>query len=476
MPPNSSNPTVVTLNVGGQLFQTTPETLSQAGPDSLLSSLALSSLSLSSSSSSSSSSSPFFLDRDPKLFSVLLSFLRLGRLPSLPSSISLDDVLSEADFYSLSPLLLSSFSDPDLFDPFTLLPSLSLPLPGRDPVTALSASAAGIVSAHGGKLTAFDPFLRRRATVLTPFPAVDSLLSLSPSLAAAGAVDFAGLHLVPLHRHRIPSPPRVLHWSPHPSAANSGNVLSIAASPDLLFASFESSRRNASAIVAFDLETFEPLSEFARMEVFGAEIDAAIPSSMLDWIPSSNLLLSAGSHAGPSGLSGSVRLWDVRTKNAVWELKEKNDCFSDIAASDALSAVFKVGVNSGEVFMVDLRKLGAEEEPWTCIGKGRKAAIGNGGKKEGSGCRIGCGGRQVFVSRGGDVEMWTEVAMGEAAAVEKRRAADWALEERVMRRNWMGREKDRGGKKITQLTLGGNRMVVARKDEMCVEVWESSRR
>lgn len=161
-------------------------------------------------------------------------------------------------------------------------------------------------------------------------------------------------------------------------------------------------------------------------------------------------------------------MWDVRSGEAVWELKEKTDCFADVTVSDGLSAVFKVGVSSGEVFMSDLRKM-SEEEPW--IRLGREGQRVDSGRKEGSGCRIEGHGSQVFCSRGGDVEMWSEVAIGGSVA---RRTEDGLDGGRVMRRNVLGKTKDAGRSKITQLAFGGNRMVIGRKDEHVVEVWESS--
>ncbi|KAK1261177.1 BTB/POZ domain-containing protein [Acorus gramineus] len=447
-----SPPNVVTLNVGGHLFQTTTQTLTLAGPDSILSTYA-----------NPGSSSDAFIDRDPELFSVLLSLLRTASLPSKARSFDLQDLLAEARFFGLEPLLVSSLSSPDRFDPFALEPSAVLPLNGRDPPSTLSVTQTGSVHvAHGSKITSFDWSLRRRSTVLTRFPAVDSLLAISPSVAAAGATDVAGLQILSLSDGG--STLKTLNWA-DPTKSGSA-VQAIGASPELLFSSFESCRRNASAIVAFDAGAgFEPVVEIGRREIYGAELDSAIPATKLQWVPSYNLLMAAGAHSGPSGRTGNVRLWDVRAPmEAVWEAKEgTEDCFADVAASEEVGAVFKVGVNSGEVYMVDLRKMGG----WVGLGRGAAVAAGKGGK-EGSGCRVECYGGHVFVSRSGDVEMWSEVV------VKGGLNCGLGGDERVMRRNVIGRRRGDGAGKgrIGEMGFGGSRMVLARKGEQCVEVWE----
>ncbi|KAI3736961.1 hypothetical protein L2E82_26951 [Cichorium intybus] len=63
--------------------------------------------------------------------------------------------------------------------------------------------------------------------------------------------------------------------------------------------------------------------------------------------------MASGSHGGPSGVSGNIKFWVIRSGNLVSEIKEKVDCFSDITVSDTLSAVFKIGVNSGEVSYIN---------------------------------------------------------------------------------------------------------------------------
>ncbi|KAK9266781.1 hypothetical protein L1049_025361 [Liquidambar formosana] len=174
--------------------------------------------------------------------------------------------------------------------------------------------------------------------------------------------------------------------------------------------------------------------------------------------------MASGSHSGPSGVMDNIKLWDIRSGKAVWELKEKIDCFSDVTVSDNLSAIFKVGVNFGEVFFADLRNLGAEN-PWVCLGDKRKVVNG---KKEGVGCKIESHGNQVSCSKGGDLELWSEVLINSS------RKSEDGLEDRVFRRNLMGIVKDIGGSRITHMGFGGNKMFVTRKDQQSVEVWQSS--
>ncbi|WJX53966.1 hypothetical protein P8452_39902 [Trifolium repens] len=405
-----TNSNIVTIDVGGQMFQTTKQTLTSAGPKTFFSSI----------SQTSSLFTPF-IDRDPEIFSLLLSLLRTEQL-----------------------------------EPFNLQKSLQLPLNGRDSPSAVATTPYGSLHvAHGSKITTFDWSLRRKSTVLTHFTAVDSLLALSPSLAAAGANDFSGLQIIDLENGYVKD---TLNWE---NVTRSGStVQAIGSSPEQMFVSFESSRRNSNSIVVYDLHSLRPVTEIAHNEIYGADIDSAIPATKLQWIESHNLLMASGSHSGPSGVSGNIRLWDVRSGNVVWEISEKVDCFADVAVSDSLNAMFKIGVNSGEAFYIDMKNLSSEKNSWVCLGDKRKVLNG---KKEGFGCKIETQGNQVFCTKGGDVELWSEIIMGSS-------------NNRIFKKNLMGRVQDMGGAKITNLAFGGSRMFLTRKDLQCVEVWQSSSR
>ncbi|KAI4370084.1 hypothetical protein MLD38_018467 [Melastoma candidum] len=450
-PPKPDN-NLVTLNVGGRLFQTTSATLSLAGPNSLLSTL--------------SPDHHHFIDRDPDLFSPFLSLLRTGFLPT-NCGFSLPDLVSESRFYGLEHLLSSAISDPSRFDPFSLEPSAALLLNGRDSPSAIStASPHGSVHvAHGSKITSFDWSLTRKRTVLTHFTAVDSLLAISSGLAAAGATDFSGLQVIDLEEGSVRES---LNWE---NVTRSGStVQAIGSSTDSMFVSFESGRRNSNAIVVYDLHSFTPVTEIAHNEIFGADLGSAIPATKLIWIPSYSLLMASGSHGGPSGVTGNVRLWDLRSGNPVWEIKDTNDCFADVCVSDNLSAMFKVGVNSGEVYLIDLRKLNdGGNESWECLGDVRRSSNN---KKEGGGCKIKSHGNHVFCTKKGKIELLSEVVM-----VPSKRNED-GVRERVFRKNAMGspaaRDVEGEGNRVSNLAFGGNKMFVTRKDKQMVEVWQSS--
>ncbi|XP_060180089.1 BTB/POZ domain-containing protein At5g41330-like [Lycium barbarum] len=439
---NNNNNTIITIDVGGQLFQTTKQTLKQAGSKSLFSTIL------------NNNSIPF-IDRDPEIFSILLSLLRTGNLPSKAKNFDIQDLIFEAQYYGVEKLILNSQSNPSQFEPFDLEKSVLLPLSGRDSPTSISTTQNGSVQvAHGCKITSFDWSLKRKSTILTQFPAIDSMLCLAPRIVAVGATDFSGLQILDLFKGSVK---QTLNWE---NVTKSGStVQAIGASDEFLFTSFESARRNSNCIMIYDLnDNFRPVTEIGHYEIFGAKLDSAIPATKLRWLPSHNLLMSAGSHSGPSGVLGNIKFWDLRSGNSVWEIKENVDCFSDITVSDNLSGIFKVGVHSGEVFLADLRNIGSENA-WFCLGDQRKVTNG---KKEGSGCRIESHGNQVFCSKGGNVELWSEVLI------------DGSIKGRVFRKNFMGRAKDYCGNKITHLSFGGNRMFVTRKDQQFVEVWQSS--
>ncbi|CAN6468951.1 unnamed protein product [Victoria cruziana] len=437
---------IITLNVGGEIFQTSPQTLELAGPGSLLSTFA----------HSKGATIPF-IDRDPELFSILLCFLRTGNFPSKAKVFDPDDIISEAQFYNLIHLLNRPITNSSEFDAFELEKAFILPLNGRDFPSSIAPFLDGsIFVSHGSKITSFDWSLRKKNTILTEFSAIDSLLAISSDIAAAGATDFSGLQIIDC---KLGSVRETLGWE---NETHSGStVQAIGSSSDLLFVSFESERRTSNSIMVFDRLNFQPVTEIGKQEIYGVDLlSASIPCTKLNWSVGFNLLLSSGLHRGPSGFVGSIKLWDIRGNKAVWELHEKGDCFADLVICDNVYGIFKVGVMSGDVFIADLRKLGVDG-PWVSLGEPRKKD----GKREGLHCKLVSHGSHVFCSRGGDVELWSEVLMAHANQGK--------IEERVFRRNTLGTANSKQKSRITHLDFGGNRLVLARKDEQMIEIWQS---
>ncbi|CAI5505717.1 unnamed protein product [Closterium sp. Naga37s-1] len=172
-----------------------------------------------------------FIDRDPKTFGVLLNFLRSGVL-NIPSGVTVDAVLSDADYLGLLDAVKSALLPPAL-DANEMHKVSGLELPcntgGRntggkcdvgivgvsvkgallppaldanemhrtsvlrpnvgpaDVCTALAAHEDGSVDvAHGARVTCYDWMLRHTATIITDLPQVDTICRLSESRIIVG--------------------------------------------------------------------------------------------------------------------------------------------------------------------------------------------------------------------------------------------------------------------------------------------------
>lgn len=88
---------IVCLNVGGQLFATSAQTLKR-DPDSMLGRMFCSHMGL-----TTDANGNIFIDRDGTHFRHILNYLRSGSVPQLPPSVR-KELLQEADFYQLRGL------------------------------------------------------------------------------------------------------------------------------------------------------------------------------------------------------------------------------------------------------------------------------------------------------------------------------------------------------------------------------------
>lgn len=449
----------IKVNVGGVRFETNTATLQSAGEGSLLAKMAEDAF--------REKRGELFLDRDPDLFRALLSLLRSKRLPSLPHDLDLDLVILEAAHYGMLQTLQSTLS-PNPLDGLDIEKSRALLSNGRDFPSAISVAPldGSLCLGHGSKITLYDWALRRYSTTLTELSTIGSLHMLSESLVAMGAPDMPGLHVYDVmhSKHKKSSmwsdaqDPRVYNPSVH----------AITSSSSTIFASFSSAKSGDNTIAFVDPEQLEVVDDMGRQK----GLSAVVPGK-LEWMEKKGLLVAGSTVGGPFGHTGHLRLFDVRSKEQIWEWKEPNmtlraqekDSFADWAASEALNGIFKIGVTSGQLEFLDLRMMKEEVDPWMIMEETRQGLD----KEEGGASNLlAVNGKQVFCSRGGDLEVWAEVPL--------QLGPDEKYWETSFRRNFVEQRRNMGsGYGITAMAIGGNRLFVARKELQGVEVWETQR-
>lgn len=451
----------IRLNVGGTRFETNTETLQSAGEGSLLAQIAEDAF--------REKRDEVFLDRDPDLFRALVFLLRSRRLPpNLAPDLDLDLLILEASHYGMLKLFQSSISPPPL-DGLDIDKVKALLSNGRDFPSAISVSPedGSICLGHGNKVTLYDWALRRCRTTLTELSTIESLHMLSDAHVALGAADMPGLHVYDVvgSKHKKSfmwtdaQDPRVYNPSVH----------AIASSASTIFASFSSAKGGDNTIAFVDPERLEVVEDMGRQRGL-----STMASSKLEWMNKRGLLVAGSTAGGAFGHTGHLRLFDVRSKEQIWEWKEPNmtlraqekDSFADWATSEELDVIFKIGVTSGQLELLDLRMMKeGEQDPWMPMEETRPGLQkGEGGA---SNLLTVCG-KQVFCSRGGDLEVWAEVPV--------RLEPDEEYWETSFRRNYVDQRRNMGeGYAISAMATGGNRLFVARKELQGVEVWETRR-
>jgi len=90
----------VKLNVGGEIFTTSMNTLTSTMEANYLSNLVSSHF-----SKDVDTNGIIFIDRDPKLFKYILHYLRNSKLSSSVQDCELEDLLDEAKFFSITELI-----------------------------------------------------------------------------------------------------------------------------------------------------------------------------------------------------------------------------------------------------------------------------------------------------------------------------------------------------------------------------------
>ncbi|PIN25038.1 SETA binding protein SB1 [Handroanthus impetiginosus] len=444
----------IKINVGGKLFETTVSTLRSGGPDSLLSAL-----------SNRPAHGPVFIDRDPEIFSVLLSLLRSNRLPSTAKRFSNQELIDEALYFGIESQLRSALApsrlngiDASLFN--TVKPSSDGVVSDFNAIE----SDGSLWVAHGGQVTVYDWNLSHAATVRTHLDFINSVKRIRPEIAAIGSSEGSGLHFYNMaNGRRIHS----VEWvDPSDVRIYKARVHAIADSEDSVFASYDC-HHGENCVLIIDKSTMRISSEMGRMP--GNSTKNMVPSK-LKYVPDLGLLVGSSVTSGAFGYSGYIRLWDTRTQNVVWETNEPGsgrssrfgDSFADMDVDLDELSLFKICSKSGDLAIADLRKLG--DDPWLYL-KEKNPSMRNIGGNGGGNFVIHCYRKQVIVGREGELEVWSRVEGKEEERIDC---------EDMYRRNYVDKVEDSERGVIKKIEGGGDRLFLTREDVEGIEVWQSS--
>ncbi|KAK9289393.1 hypothetical protein L1049_008670 [Liquidambar formosana] len=449
----------IKLNVGGKLFETTVSTIRSGGPDSLLAVL---------SARPSDDQNPVFIDRDPEIFSVLLSLLRSNRLPSTSSRFTKQELADEALYYGIESHLKSAISPP----PFkgidaSVVTTIRPAADGLSSAFTAGADDGSVWIAHAGQISGYDWNLTHAGTIRTHLEDITSIRRVWPEVAAVGSETAAGLHFYDFSGGRHVGS---AHWTdPSDPRIYKARVTALADSDTSVFASFDC-RHGENCILVIDKSTLQIESEFGRQN--GSSTKSMVPGK-LTYLPERNVLLGSAVTAGAFGYSGYIRLWDPRSGEVVWETIEPGsgrssrfgDSFADVDVDLDESTLFKICSQSGDLAMADLRNLG--DDPWVYL-KDKNPIMRNTG---GAGSSVlHCYRKQVFAGIDGGLEVWSRM--------EEREREDIERESRVCegsyRRNYVDKVEDSERGIIQRIEGGGDRLFVSREGVEGIEVWESS--
>lgn len=450
----------IKLNVGGKLFETTLSTLQAGGPDSLLFAL---------SNRSSNDPTPVFIDRDPDIFSILLSILRTNRLPSSANQFSKQELADEALYYGVESCLRSATSPPPLAG--IDASNVATICPATDGfASCFTADEDGSIwIAHGGQISSYDWNLAHSSTIRTHFEEITAIQRVWPEIAAVGSeygpgvhfYDFSGGRHVGSTQWTDPSDPRIYK----------ARVMSLADSANSVFASLECPHKE-NCVLEIDKSTLQTVSQIGRQLGSSAKQMAA---GKLIWMPQMNTVVGTAVSCGAFGYTGYIRVWDPRSGEVVWETNEPGsgrssrfgDSFADVDGDVEQSRLFKICSKSGDLGMADMRKLG--DDPWIYL-RDRNYSMRNSG--DGGSSIIHCHRKQVFVGREGNLEVWSRV--DEGAGGESGEEEEETEKDRMYRRNYVDKLEDAERGVIRKIEGGGDRLFVGRENVEGIEVWQSS--
>eukprot|EP00897_Mesotaenium_endlicherianum_P002840 jgi/Mesen1/2584/ME000164S01707 len=349
----------VRINVGGKVFETSRATLEQGGDSFLL--LPMISPFWAQQQQQQLPGDPppeVFVDRDPKLFRVLLSLLRTGLL-DVPPDVSLPALIHEADYFGLldhlkAALLPRPLDGHELERASCIQPNVG----AHESCTAMAAQPDGSIDvAHGKRITCYDWSLRRTCTIITDLPQVDAIQRLSDTHLAAGGSRSGDALAVYDVRSGLRSATVACRGS-------HAVVRALAASDDLGLLFVASLRKTLGlewgvekAVGVLDRRTLQLVGEAGASPVTTRRLGGP---DKLQWLPAWGLLLVVKRFGDMARSDGPTyaRLWDPRSNALVWDWREfdqphevsrsqrdpieQSSAVGDATVSEELSLLYKV--------------------------------------------------------------------------------------------------------------------------------------
>ncbi|KAJ1394407.1 SKP1/BTB/POZ domain superfamily [Sesbania bispinosa] len=355
-----------------------------------------------------------------KLFETTLSTIRSGGPDSLLFALSnrgsndSNPLADEAQFYGIDSHLRSATSPPSFSGIDASIVASIRPASEGLPSTFTAADNGSVWIAHGGQLSSYDWNLLHAATIRTHLDEIDSICRVWPETAAVGTQSDAGLHFYNFSGSRHVGS---VHWSdPSDPRIFKARVNAITASENSVFASFDCPHRE-NCILEVDKGKLQIVSQLGRQS--GNQAKHMVPSK-LTFVPATGVLLGSAVAGGAFGYSG------------------------DLAVAD-------------------MRRLG--DDPWVYLKEKNPSLVNS--SVDGSSSAVHCYKGQVFVARGGELEVWS--------TVEEVVAREWEGDaEGFYRRNFVDKREDSERGLIKKIEGGGDRLFVSREDVEGIEVWESS--
>lgn len=432
----------IKFNVGGKIFETTSTTLANAGRNSMLGSLLDDQWNI----AELHANNEYFIDRNPKCFSILLDLLRTGEL-HIPSNVNELLLYKEAMYYGLEDHVREAKWGPFNGNCVRLNGSVSGRAPGDG--TAIRAGPdGGCCVAHGSMVHVYDWMLEEHRPFSLDYQQVndvgyiDSQNIVVTARERLGKAD-GGMGLFSSSsgdlRHRF----RVAHDNQFKSFT--AGALAFSSQESGIFASCKG-RFNEYGIGVWDQ------TSGLQQDFFYEPPNCSLgDADKLQWLDKRNCLMVATLF--PRTDNCFIGLLDFREKGVVWSWSDEGTMLNSLEEKRVLHAIAMEDDNSicvvnqyDDLGFLDVRSNGSGVR-WSSRSKLMKGRV-----KEEESCypKLATHNGQLFCSMSDGMSVFC--------------GPEWVLTSSL--------RNDFGGS-ICDFDIGGDRLFALHSDENVFDVWET---